>query len=356
MKVSVIIPVYNSLRYVEHCVEQLLQQSYQNLEVILVDDGSTDGSAAVCDRLQASDPRVRAVHQRNQGLSRARNQGLQLVTGDYFCFLDCDDWLDPEYFGACGRALEQKPVDILLTPYVYEYGKQSKPVALFPDQPNTWVRSGDETSWVLRRLFGQIGREFRFPARVENYNPVWSKLYRTDRFRKLAFVDTQLIGSEDLWYNINAFYQAQSYRYLDAVAYHYNRNNGSSITSSYRPGLADQYRTLYAMMAGFIRDHHLPTVYREALNNRKVANLITLSLNNYSSKNPQSIREQHQQMLKVLADPEWSTVWPTFNGQQVGAPYRLFFGLCRRRQVQLLGAMTKITMAIKRTRQERRVA
>jgi len=92
--ISVVIPVYNVAPYLERCVQSALQQTYKNLEVILVDDGSTDGSGGLCDQLALADTRIRVIHQENKGLSEARNAGLRLATGEYVAFMDSDDeWL-----------------------------------------------------------------------------------------------------------------------------------------------------------------------------------------------------------------------------------------------------------------------
>ena len=94
MRVSVVIPVYNVEHYLERCVQSVLRQTFRDFEVVLVDDGSTDGSGLLCDRLAQQDSRIRVVHQQNQGLSAARNQGVRCANGEYIAFLDSDDeWL-----------------------------------------------------------------------------------------------------------------------------------------------------------------------------------------------------------------------------------------------------------------------
>lgn len=94
MKVSIVIPVYNVESYLERCVNSVLRQTYKDFEIILVDDGSTDGSGALCDKIAASDQRICVIHQKNQGLSGARNTGIRQATGEYIVFLDSDDeWL-----------------------------------------------------------------------------------------------------------------------------------------------------------------------------------------------------------------------------------------------------------------------
>lgn len=92
--ISVIVPVYNVERYLRRCVDSILHQTYRNLEVLLVDDGSTDASGAICDEYAAQEECVTAVHQKNGGLSAARNTGLERAQGTYLCFVDSDDFLD----------------------------------------------------------------------------------------------------------------------------------------------------------------------------------------------------------------------------------------------------------------------
>ena len=91
--ISVIVPVYNVQKYLKKCVESILNQSYSNLEVILIDDGSTDESGQMCDKLRDRDKRIKVFHQENKGLSAARNKGIELHTGRYLTFVDSDDYI-----------------------------------------------------------------------------------------------------------------------------------------------------------------------------------------------------------------------------------------------------------------------
>lgn len=92
-KVSIIIPVYNVEQYLERCLETVVNQSYKGLEIILVDDGSTDGSGKICDKYKELDERIVCIHKENGGLSSARNAGVNIATGEYFVFVDSDDWV-----------------------------------------------------------------------------------------------------------------------------------------------------------------------------------------------------------------------------------------------------------------------
>ena len=97
-KISVIVPAYNMEKYIERCLDSLIGQTYHNLEIIVVDDGSNDQTGILCDRYAKKDPRILVVHQENQGVSQARNVGLSRATGDYIGFMDSDDYIDPNMY------------------------------------------------------------------------------------------------------------------------------------------------------------------------------------------------------------------------------------------------------------------
>ena len=115
--ISVIVPVYNGEKYLPVCMESLLNQTYRDLEIILVDDGSADGSPALCDGYAARDPRVRVIHQQNQGVSGARNTGLDRATGTYVAFVDADDYVEQDYFQRLYEGLAANGADIASCDY-----------------------------------------------------------------------------------------------------------------------------------------------------------------------------------------------------------------------------------------------
>lgn len=117
-KISVIIPVYNVEQYLRRCVDSVLAQTYKNIEVILVDDGSPDGCPAICDKYAQRDSRVTVLHKENGGQSSARNAALDCpLTGDYVTFVDSDDWIAPDYYEHCVKILEKKKVDVVQIDY-----------------------------------------------------------------------------------------------------------------------------------------------------------------------------------------------------------------------------------------------
>lgn len=110
-KISVIVPVYNVEKYLVRCVDSIVNQTYENLEIILVDDGSPDASGSICDSF--TDPRIRVIHKENGGLSSARNAGLDIATGDYIGFIDSDDWIAPDMYETMLRMAKEAQAGIV---------------------------------------------------------------------------------------------------------------------------------------------------------------------------------------------------------------------------------------------------
>ena len=96
-KISIIVPVYNVEKYIHRCLDSIIYQTYENLEIILVDDGSPDGCGKICDEYAKQDSRIKVIHQKNGGQSKARNEAMKIATGDYFCYVDSDDYINEKY-------------------------------------------------------------------------------------------------------------------------------------------------------------------------------------------------------------------------------------------------------------------
>ena len=112
--ISVIVPVYNVEKYLPQCLNSIINQTYKNIEVVLVDDGSTDDSGNICEEYKKNDERIIVVHQKNSGLSAARNVGIEISTGEYITFIDSDDYISPDYIENLYSALEQYSADIAI--------------------------------------------------------------------------------------------------------------------------------------------------------------------------------------------------------------------------------------------------
>jgi glycosyltransferase involved in cell wall biosynthesis len=149
VRISIVVPVYNVAPYLERCITSLKCQSFPDIEIILVDDGSTDGSGALCDRLAKDDPRIRVIHQKNAGLSCARNAGLDTALGKYVMFVDSDDWVEPDYCALPYRLAEETGSDLVLF-QLHKEGDTRSSLKPAPDIPAGVKTQQEALSLVMR--------------------------------------------------------------------------------------------------------------------------------------------------------------------------------------------------------------
>ena len=159
-KVSIIIPVYQTEDFVEECVRSYLAQSHEDFEVLLIDDGSTDGSGRICDALAGEDPRVRVIHQANGGVSRARNRGLSEVSGEWIVFGDSDDWVSPDLLEWLLAKQAESGADVVCHAYARELpGRTEYPSKALPKTlmtPDEYIAGslGEATGMILSACLG----------------------------------------------------------------------------------------------------------------------------------------------------------------------------------------------------------
>lgn len=179
--ISVIVPVYKAEPFLRRCVDSILKQSYTNLEIILVDDGSPDGCGGICDTYVAQDSRVRVIHQENRGVSAARNAGIDVARGQYFGFVDSDDWIEPTMYAELYQAIRDSNADLS----VCDFGWISEDGEALEKQPNL-RRETVGREEVLRRYAGGDGR-LVVP---------WNKLYKRSLFDEIRYPPGKLHEDE----------------------------------------------------------------------------------------------------------------------------------------------------------------
>lgn len=171
--ISVIVPIYKVERYLKKCVDSILKQSYTNLEIILVDDGSPDGCGKICDAFAQADHRVKVIHKKNGGLSDARNAGIDIAAGDYFAFVDSDDWIEPDTYAAMLAAAEKYNAKLVCAGrYDEEEATGITTLGLCPEK---------EEFVPAKEL---VGRMFRWEHLD---SAAWDKLYARELFSEIRY-------------------------------------------------------------------------------------------------------------------------------------------------------------------------
>lgn len=275
--ISVIIPVYNMEAFLAECLDSVLEQTYPNLQVICVNDGSKDRSQQILEEYARRDPRVLPVVKENGGLSSARNRGLEEATGEYVMFLDSDDWLDRDICRQAVSEMEENGVDLVMWSYIREFQTQSKPTDVLGKERLYFDAEGVRN--LRRRLFGLTGAELADPSKSDVIVTAWGKLYRRDRIAGIEFIDTKKVGTEDCLYSIAAFRNVRSAVYLPVYGCHYRKYNAASLTTVYNTRLFPGWQYMHELMEQIIDREGLPEEYRTALRNRRALSVLGLGVN-----------------------------------------------------------------------------
>ncbi len=208
--ISVIMPVYKVEAYLVQSIESVLNQDHRNLELILIDDGSPDGSGAICDAYAAKDSRVRVIHQKNAGAAAAKNAGLRIATGTYLSFVDSDDYLEPNVFGYMLKTLQEQDADAVQFSFRDVYTNRTEPQLLTPCVMN-------EKEYLTR-----FAKDWTCPL-------LWNKLYKRSLFAGIFFEEGHKIDDE--YFTYQGFLNPCKVVFDDKIIYNY-RKRASSVMSS----------------------------------------------------------------------------------------------------------------------------
>lgn len=218
--ISIIVPVYNVEKYLTRCVDSLVNQTYQNIEIILVDDGSTDRCGEICDEYAKKDSRIVVVHKPNGGLSDARNKGLDIAKGDYIMFVDSDDWIEKDTCTTIASLVEGLDVDIV------SFGIQ-----LVDDKKIQEIQKTDFAKIISSKeaVFAMIYKQKK--QGLLNY--VCNKVFRKELFNNIRFPVGMLFEDQDVTYKL--MHKANTIYVCDKVFYNYYQRNGSIMSGFYAP-------------------------------------------------------------------------------------------------------------------------
>jgi len=257
-KISIIIPVYNVKEYLRRCFDSIRDQTFSSYEVIVVDDGSTDGSGLLCDELGARDARIRILHQENGGLSAARNAGLAQATGEYIAFVDSDDYVMPEFLERLVKTAEAQDADIVMCQYqiLLSNGK-----ILFKHPGRNQTLSAQK---AVRRLYRDVS--------IHHF--VWNKLYKRTLFLKADFSFPDMIF-EDMASVHELFHQADKVVFIRDILYNYCQRKNSLVATIHPRHLNDHVRAM-ELTKEYLKRRGLFSEYRSAFHFGLTHNLITV--------------------------------------------------------------------------------
>lgn len=223
-KISVIIPVYNVEKYIHQCLDSVINQTYTNLEIILIDDGSTDKSGGVCEAYAKRDKRIKVIHKQNEGVSQARNTGLDICTGDYIAFIDPDDFIQENTYEILMKHIKQSKVDIIVFNHSQFMVKNNefitKKFNIFTKEKEYKLETVED-----RKVFDEM-----IVDKLHSADFCWNKLYKRTIWEQIRFPYKWVC--EDSYVLMDIFLKAKSIQFIPDNLYYYRKDNSKSLTST----------------------------------------------------------------------------------------------------------------------------
>ena len=315
--ISVIVPVYNAEQYLKFCVDGLIRQTYENLEIILVDDGSTDRSGEMCDTYAAEDSRVLVIHKKNGGQSEARNFGLDQASGEFIAFADSDDEVSEDYISYLYQLITNCDADISVCQYRYVHRLGT----VFADNGEDIVRQYDAKEAVEALCYQH---DFSFAT--------YCMLTKRELFEGIRFPVGMIYEEMDVIPSL--FFRAQKIVYGNGVKYHYLQRTGSTVRAEFSPRKMDYVKNTCKMMEHIVQQS--PDLEAAALSRFLWANLhVYVQMTDRSTELYREVKENIRRYRRdVLRDPNVrlenkALILMSFGGNQlVRTIYRLKSRLC----------------------------
>lgn len=211
--VSVIIPVYNAEKYLQKCMESIIVQTYKNIQIILVDDGSTDGSSELCDCLARQDHRIKVLHKANEGPSETRNAGIEQANGEYILFVDSDDYIEKDLIEKCLDTMKKEDSDVVVFNYVNE-DEHGEAISRTEFSPGSYILKSEKD-----RMEFLIKKQIRY--KYMGWCP-WNRMFRADLIKDNHILFPSGVNvAEDLGHAMKTALSANKYTVIEDGLYHY---------------------------------------------------------------------------------------------------------------------------------------
>lgn len=253
VKVSIIVPIYNTEQYLDRCVKSLVNQTLKDIEIILVDDESPDNAPRMCDEYAKEDPRIRVIHKKNGGLGFARNSGLEIATGEYIGFVDSDDYVETNMFEKLYNIATVENAEVAYGNYKFITDGECTGETKFVTEKTVW--EGQEQ--IRKFLFDIIAPEPESNQDSKYGASVWKGIFKKSIFDKygIRFVSERKLNSEDRVFDIDYLPKINKIVMIPDPLYCY-QYNGSSLTTTYKSDRFDKDCILYRYIRERLKDYY----------------------------------------------------------------------------------------------------
>ena len=248
-KISVIVPIYNGEIRLRKCIDSIITQTYEKLEILLIDDGSTDYSGKICDEYAKKDNRVKVIHKKNEGVAVARNSGLKAATGEYCTFVDCDDYIESVMYQEMMKVADQYECDVVMCDCVKEFRKKQF-IYTHEIRGGYYNRSQIEKEYFQNLL---LMSNVEYPPTISNWLLVFKRMLVVEQsgsdLLKIHYKEG-IRFSEDLLFGAELLYHANSFYYMKEACFYHYWMNSNSVTHTFT---VDKWKD-YVQLHGHIKE------------------------------------------------------------------------------------------------------
>lgn len=321
-KVSVLIPVYNTEKYLSKCIDSVINQTLKDIEIVIVNDGSKDNSQIIIEQYAKKDSRIKYCVQENSGLGATRNKGIELATGEYIAFLDSDDWVENDYYELMYNQAINTKSDMVISDYTV-------------DSLNS--------SYIYENKYEQIDkRRYIKDVLMRNVSGFsWNKLYKRELINSnnLKFpLRENFENIEDQYFTLKTLYLSKKISFLNKPLIHYIiRDN--SIVNTYQKKLIDDGLNFYRQISEFFIRYNADDDIYEALEIGMLKHICQCLSNECKNTNKKSLRERLNEYKRILNIKEYQKIIDKFDGSNkikynsISKEQKIYFNLLKKQRI-----------------------
>lgn len=319
---SVIVPIYKIPdEYLKKCIDSILNQSFTNFEVILIDDESPDNCGQICDEYSKKHKNIKVIHQRNQGVSVARNNGVKHSSGEWIVFVDADDWIEENYLECFYKMINKEEADIYISSCFINYPK-SEVINPFFKEDELVFKGINKDRAILQFLCNKI---YKDNAGTADVGAPWAKIYsRKFLLDKNLIFNPELLRMQDNIFNLYAFEYAEKIFYKNEPLYHYRKSEFSGF-NRYNPNIIKYYEKVFVIIQNFIYEFNKSNTFEEALKIKIINSFyVYLKLYYYHSDNKEDLSIINKKIKRKLNEKMYKNALESPNYNYMDGKEKIF--------------------------------
>lgn len=320
--ISIIIPAFNVENFIFHCINSIISQSYKHFEILIINDGSTDSTMNLCQKLVEKDNRIRLINILNQGVSNARNIGIDLSGGEYIMFVDADDWLAQNTLEKCVNHQLKFQSDIVFFSFIRVSGSTFINDTYLKRNYGVFNRE----DLFKRRVVGYSDGQISEPTKTDAYNTPWAKLYKRIVIGDIRYIERAKVGMEDVLFNIEVINASTTFSYLDEYLYYYRLDNPNSLTKTDTNSLYHKFEKLFNHIESGI---FFNESYQSNLNNRVACSIINICLSLTHNNNRMGLLNEWMYLNTILHSKRYINAYKRFSIKGMSFHWSFFFFLAK---------------------------